>query len=198
MTKQSNLLEKLTTRGLSQRAINALSTMTGADSGSYYSSTDVAFHLMAQHCANCKGSYLNDAEFSQFCSRVSQRFSQMIANNRSDLIKATQRQTPVIAIQHYSNLKSAVGYRIGAPMVPVTNADIVTENRIQREALEEFNKNPLNTLQKLIQSLDFKTLSDLMMIILVRKDELYTASLHAAAEAKQKVRAAEKLFAAQE
>lgn len=198
MTKQQTLLEKLTTRGLAQRIVNALSTLTGSDSGSYYTSADVAFRLMSQHCSNCKDNYLSAADFGKFTNLISTSISQMITNNRGGIIKNNTRQTALIAIQHYSNINAATGFRIGAPMVPVINADIVAENRIQREALEDFNKNPLEVMEKLIQTLDFKTLSDLMMSILARKDELYTASLHAAAEAKQKVRAAEKLFAAQE
>jgi hypothetical protein len=148
----------MTTRnsGFLQTILTTLGSMQGTDSAVYFTATDVAYEYLTRTGQQPK--IANREEFNKTVTRVITALSQC----KRDVFVTDEKIRPKRAIVAFKHLKSANGYRVGVPIVPIVNKDIREECKVIQRLATDLNQNPVDNIKKILPILNYTQLTNLM------------------------------------
>lgn len=149
------------------RAITALGVLVGTDSAVFYTSSDVAVKLI--ETAGVSIDSVNSEDFRIVTSAVSMALGNSVRKNLDNV-----RRTRSRIASKFGKGNAGFGYRIGMSLgTELVNEDTIRESKSNMLAFENLQKNKCNTAERLVNMMSFRELSDLELIIQVRKEQLY-------------------------
>lgn len=164
----STLIKSLVGKGLQDRIMTTLRSMQCVDNVSFFTVADIAAEMILRMHP---GVTPKVAEFSELKREVNTRLVQAERGGSSEIHRSHGKLSSKIAGRFCSTNKAAYGYRIGAPMTALVNADTFSERKFVQELVEETQKKPLEAICKLLPCLSTNQLSELISLAVSEKDK---------------------------
>lgn len=154
--------------GIVSKVRATLRAIQGLNNQIFYTGSDIAYEMIRRFHS---GMEVDQVTFAALAGKCGGALAQAMKGD--DSIYRTDDKIPsLIAHAHYK-VKTGYGYRIGAPITALMNADMATEKRIFEQAAKQVASNPLESILPVIPMLTMADLTRLAIEVLAAKDNLY-------------------------